>query len=117
MVGTQISVQTVRRRLNEAGLSARQPREKPLLSEKNVADRFEFATVMEKRPKHWLKRPAWSDECTIKVFGHNDSQKVWRPKNKEFLKKYTKPTVKFGGGSIMVSTQCGNFMISLSLRF
>ena len=102
-VAPEVSRKTVSRRLNEAGLHACTPREKPLLSEKNIADRFKYGLVMEKKPKHWLKRLGWSDECSIKIFGHNGAQKVRRPKNTAYLKKYTKPTVKFGGGSIMVS--------------
>ena len=101
-IAPEVSRKTVSRRLNEAGLHACNPREKPLLSEKNIAARLEYGLVMEKKPKHWFQRPTWSDECSIKIFGHNGAQKVRRPKNMAFDKKYTKPTVKFGGGSIMV---------------
>ena len=44
----------------------------------------------------------WSDESAVFVFGHNDVQYVWRPQNKAMDPRYTLPTVKHGGGSIMV---------------
>ena len=78
--------------------------EKPWLSRKNIIHRVSWCTEVARKPKHWLKRLGWSDECSIKIFGHNGAQKVWRPPNEAFNKRYTKPTVKFGGGSIMVST-------------
>ena len=46
-IAPEVSRKTVSRRLNEAGLHACNPREKPLLSEKNIADRFKYGLVME----------------------------------------------------------------------
>ena len=72
---------------------------------------------MDKKPKHWLQRPTWSDECCIRIFGHNGNIKVRRPKNAAFKKKYTRPTVKFGGGSIMVSTHFSFYVKIAHLQF
>ena len=44
----------------------------------------------------------WSDECKIELWGHNDVQFIRRPKNKAYDPKYVLPTVKHGGGSIMI---------------
>src|SRR4029434_331423 len=41
----------------------------------------------------------WSDETKIKLFGINSTRRVWRGKNAEYD---TIPTVKHGGGNIML---------------
>ena len=44
----------------------------------------------------------WTDESKFNIFGSDGKQFVRRPTNKEFDPHYTKKTLKFGGGSIMV---------------
>ena len=44
----------------------------------------------------------WSDEKKLELFGQNDVQTVWRPDGKVYDPKYVVPTVKHGGGSIMI---------------
>src|SRR4029434_8313695 len=44
----------------------------------------------------------WSDETKIKLFGINSTCRVWRGKNAEYDPKNTTPTVKHGGGNIML---------------
>ena len=44
----------------------------------------------------------WTDESKFNIFGSDGKQFVRRPPNKEFDPHYTKKTLKFGGGSIMV---------------
>src|SRR4029434_5010654 len=44
----------------------------------------------------------WSDETKIKLFGINSTFCVWRGKNAEYDPKNTIPTVKHGGGNIML---------------
>ncbi|CDQ99646.1 unnamed protein product [Oncorhynchus mykiss] len=44
----------------------------------------------------------WSDETKIELFGHNDHRYVWRKKGDACKPKNTIPTVKHGGGSIML---------------
>ncbi|KAF2344255.1 hypothetical protein FHG87_024989 [Trinorchestia longiramus] len=39
---------------------------------------------------------------SLTVFGRNSTNHVWRQQNEEYKPKCTIPTVKFGGGSIMV---------------
>jgi len=45
----------------------------------------------------------WSDETKIELLCHNSTNRVWRKKNDECHPKNTIPTVKHGGGSIMLS--------------
>ena len=68
-VAPDVSCRTVSRRLDEAGLHSRRPREKPLLSAKNIEDRFEYGKWMEKKPKHWLQRPGKTD---LTIYCHSD---------------------------------------------
>ena len=42
------------------------------------------------------------DETTTELFGHNDHRYVWREKGEGCKPKNTIPTVKHGGGSIML---------------
>ncbi len=44
----------------------------------------------------------WSDETKIELFGNNTTRHVWRRNDSAYDPKNTIPTVKFGGGSIMV---------------
>ncbi len=43
-----------------------------------------------------------SDETKIELFGKNSTCRVWRRKNAELHPKNTIPTVKHGGGNIML---------------
>ena len=44
----------------------------------------------------------WSDEKKLELFGQNDVQTVWRTDGMAYDPKYVVPTVKHGGGSIMI---------------
>ena len=44
----------------------------------------------------------WTDETKIELFGHNKGRYAWRQKNTAFQEKHLLPTVKYGGGSIML---------------
>ena len=44
----------------------------------------------------------WSDETKIELFGINSTRRVWRKRNAEYNPKNTIPTVKHGGGNLML---------------
>ncbi len=44
----------------------------------------------------------WSDETKINLFGSNGLKCVWRQPGEEYKDKCVLPTVKHGGGSVMV---------------
>ncbi|CAJ0930033.1 unnamed protein product [Ranitomeya imitator] len=44
----------------------------------------------------------WSDETKLELFGRNTTCRVWRKKNTELHPSNTIPTVKHGGGNIML---------------
>ena len=44
----------------------------------------------------------WSEETKIEIFGINLTRRVWRKINAEYNPKNTIPTVKHGGGNLML---------------
>ena len=102
VAGTKVSLSTVRRTLHEQGLHARAPRKTPLLTPKHKQKRVQFAKKhLSKREKFW-NSVLWTDETKIELFGHMDQRFVWRRNNEAFAEKNTIPTVKHGGGSVMM---------------
>ena len=70
-------------------------RQKPLLSKKNMRARLEFAKRHLKASQTMRHKILWSDETNIELFGLNAKRHIWR-------KPGTIPTVKHGGGNIML---------------
>lgn len=69
---------------------------------KHVEARLKFAKEhLEKPVDHW-ETIVWSDESKIELFGSHSTHHVWRRNGTAHHPKNTIPTVKFGGGSIMV---------------
>lgn len=105
-VNADVSARTIRRRLLQSQLYARAPRKVPLLTPKHITQRTQFATdhitwTGEEGIKKW-RNILWSDESKFVLFGSDSRKRVRRPPNKAFDPKYTKKTVKHGGGNIMV---------------
>lgn len=98
----KISVRTVQRRLNEFQLYGRVARKKPLISEKNRRARIHFAKEhLNWTPQQW-SRVIFTDESKFNRFGSDGKVYVRRRKGEEFRKNCIKPTVKGGGGSVLV---------------
>uniref|UniRef100_A0AAZ3RCA0 Transposase n=1 Tax=Oncorhynchus tshawytscha TaxID=74940 RepID=A0AAZ3RCA0_ONCTS len=64
--------------------------------------RLRFATAHGDKDRTFWRNVLWSDETKIELFGHNDHRYVWRKKGEACKKKNTIPTLKHGGGSIML---------------
>lgn len=95
-----LSVRSIRRRLCDMGLYARRPAKKPFISPTNRLARLEFAREhLNWTPRQW-KNVLFSDETKINMFSSDGLLYVRRPKNERFNHKYTKPTVKHGGGNV-----------------
>uniref|UniRef100_A0A673HSL5 Tc1-like transposase DDE domain-containing protein n=1 Tax=Sinocyclocheilus rhinocerous TaxID=307959 RepID=A0A673HSL5_9TELE len=93
---------TIRKRLGKNGLHGRVPRRKPLLSKKNIKARLSFARKHLDDPQDFWENTLWTDETKVELFGRCVSHYVWRKSNTAFQKKNIIPTVKYGGGSVMV---------------
>lgn len=100
--GLDVSRKTVVRALHRGGLKGHRPRKTPLLSRRHVKARLNFARDNLKHEGHFWESVLWSDETKLELFGHMDAAFVWRRKGEAFNPKNTVPTVKHGGGSIML---------------
>lgn len=101
-LGILISESTVRRRAHEVGLFGRVARKKPFVSKSNRLKRLKYAKEMLIQPFDYWDTVIWSDESKFNLFGSDGKIMVWRNRNEEFDPKCTVPTVKHGGGSVMV---------------
>ena len=66
-----------------------------------VRSRLQYAKQHRDKPLDFWNKVIWSDEAKIELFGHNHKRYIWRGVNKAYDEKYTIPTVKRGGGSLM----------------
>uniref|UniRef100_A0A8C7LU61 Tc1-like transposase DDE domain-containing protein n=1 Tax=Oncorhynchus mykiss TaxID=8022 RepID=A0A8C7LU61_ONCMY len=98
-VGDSVHRTTISRILHKSGLYGRVARRKPFLKDIHKKCSLKFATShLGDTPNMW-KKVLWSDETKIELFGNNAKCYVWRKSN---TAEHTIPTVKHGGGSIMV---------------
>uniref|UniRef100_A0A8C5DSB5 Transposase n=1 Tax=Gouania willdenowi TaxID=441366 RepID=A0A8C5DSB5_GOUWI len=100
--GVVVHPSTVRRYLHKQDLHGRVCRKKPYLRPHQKIQRQKYATEHLQKPDDFWKQVLWTDEVKIELFGHNKQRYVWRKKGAAFHEKNTLPTVKYGGGSIML---------------
>lgn len=100
--GLQASSKTIQRRLVSAGLDGRRPAQKPFVSAKNRKARLNFAKSHLSWTLEDWRKVIFSDESKFLLFGSDGIKYVRRPKGKRFDPRYQLPTVKYGGGSVMV---------------
>ncbi len=96
--GTIVTKKTIGNTLRREGLKSCSTRKVPLLKKAHVQARLKFANDSE---ENWVK-VLWSDETKIQLFGINSTRRVWRTRNAAYDPKNTMPTVKHGGGNIML---------------
>lgn len=100
--GKSVSEDTVRRTLYRSGNHGQVARRKPFISKKNKRKRLEFAKqYLQKGTEYW-EDVIFTDESKFNLFGSDGRFTVWRKTNEELLEKNVCPTVKHGGGSVMV---------------
>ncbi len=64
--------------------------------------RKQFAEDKQSKDMDYLKYVLLSDETNIQLFGSAGVKRVWRQPGEEYKDKCVLPTVKHGGGSVMV---------------
>ncbi len=64
--------------------------------------RLEFARAHADKDEDYWDSILWSDETKINVFGTDGFKTVWRRKGEEYKEKCMVPTVKHGGGSVLM---------------
>ncbi len=102
MGGQPVSAQTIRRTLHQIGLHGCHPRRKPLLKMMHKKARKQFAEDKQTKDMDYWNHVLWSDETKLNLFGSDGVKGVWRQPGEEYKDKCVLPTVKHGGGSIMV---------------
>lgn len=101
-VNVHVHDSTIRKTLGKNGIHGRVPRRKPLLTKKNIKARLTFAKNHLDHPQSFWENVLWTDQTKVELFGRNASRYIWRKKNTAFDKKNIVPTVKHGGGSVMI---------------
>ena len=86
----------------EAGYHSRVAVRKPHISVKNRRDRLEWC----KRHQEWTdeqwKKVIWGDESQFTLFQSDGRTRVWRLPKEKYDVNCVVPTVKHGGGGVMV---------------
>ncbi|KAK3524187.1 hypothetical protein QTP70_021870, partial [Hemibagrus guttatus] len=100
--GTKVTKATISNTLRRQGLKSCSARRVPLLKPVHVRARLKFAREHLDDPEEDWENVIWADETKIELFGKNSTCRVWRRKNAELHPKNTIPTVKHGGGNIML---------------
>jgi transposase len=97
-----ICANTVANALKKEGFASASKMKKPLLSKKHRQARLEFA----QRHQHWTdddwNKVVWSDESKINRLGSDGRKWCCKKAREGLLPRHVQPTLKFGGGSIMV---------------
>ncbi len=62
----------------------------------------QFAEDKQTKDMDYWNHVLWSDETKINLFGSDGVKRVWRQPGEEYKDKCVSPTVKHGGGSVMV---------------
>ncbi len=101
-INSHVSPSTIRRVIRKKGFKSRIPRSKPLLSKVNIRKRLEFAQKYAHVNKNFWDDVIFTDESKFNLFGNDGKRRVWRKPNTALLERNLNPTVKHGGGSVMV---------------
>lgn len=100
--GMRVSKETIRTALRDEGLKAIVKKKKPLLLKRHREHRLEFAQKYEHWTKADWKRVVFSDETKINRLGSDGRSWVWKRPNQILYERDVTPTLKFGGGSLML---------------
>ena len=100
--GQPVNAQTIRRTLHQISVHGCHPRRKPLLKKIHKKARKQFVEDMSTKHMDYRNHVLWSDEMKINSFGSNGFKHVWWLPGEEYKDKCVMPTVKHGGGNVMV---------------
>ncbi len=88
--------------LQQVCLHGRRPRRKPLLKLAHKKACKQFAEDNLAKSMNYWNHVMWSDMSKLNLFGSDGVQHLWRWPGEKYQENCALPTVKHGGGSIMV---------------
>jgi len=100
--GIVLSVSTVQRRLREVGLKAYRARKKPRLTQNHRRKRIEFTSKYRGWTESEWSNVVFSDESRFQLFRNDGRPFVRRRPGESYRDDCVHPTLKHGGGSVMV---------------
>jgi len=100
--GVHVAISTVRNVCHKNGYHGRVVRKKFWINETNRKKRLEFAKQHLNKSQEYWNTVLFSDESKFNIFNSDGRRTVWRKKNTELDPKNLIPTVKHGGGSVLV---------------
>ncbi len=100
--GQPVRAQTIHNTLHQIDLHGCRPRRKPLLKMMHKKARKQFAEDKQTNDMDYWYHVLWSDETKTNLFGSDGVKHVKRQPGEEYKDKCVLPTVKHGGGSVMV---------------
>ena len=96
------SSRTIRNRLREAGIKSYRAKKKPFINERQRNKRLEFARMHKDwKAEDWAK-VIFSDESNFQLLPTPGRLMVWRKPGEAYKPECLAPTVKHGGGSVMI---------------
>ena len=102
VISSPVSVQTVRNALKQEDMRAVVKSKRPLLKASHRKERLNFAHKYRNWTIEDWKMVLWSDEAGINRIGLDGRQWVWKKRGEPLSDRTTTPTVKHGGGKIMI---------------
>ena len=100
--GPSVHPCTTRRSLIRSGLKGRVAAKKPFLRKGNRQKRLVYAKNHKNWTENQWQKVLWSDESKFEIFGSNRRQYVRRRAGERYNSECLQPSVKHGGGSVMV---------------
>lgn len=111
-----VSVTTVKNRLLDVGLFGRVAIRKPLLKTVHKQKRLQWAKIHSNWTMEQWKKVLWTDESKFEKFGSNRRQYVRRRAGERVMESCIIPSVKHGGGNVMVWGCFGNNQVGDLVR-
>lgn len=100
--GQEVCVKTIRKNLHKIGFNSYQAVTKPLLTENQRQKRLEWCIDKQNWSVQQWRNVIWSDESRFTLFRSDGPCRVWREPGTRYNIENLRPSVKHGGGGVMV---------------
>ena len=98
----QVSTKTIRKNLHELNIFSRIPASKPLLNDGQRENRLNWCIERKDWSVRKWKSVIWSDESRFTIFKNDGPGHVWRTPGTRFNIQNMVPSIKHGGGGVMM---------------